>query len=315
MLVNILIFLVLVLLTIGAGWLTWRAVRAKRRWIKIAGGLGAGILTLVLAAVALLGSKGIAMLYFPAAKPVPDLKVEGTPEQIARGEYLAAINCVDCHSTGGALPLEGGGDLGADYPVPIGSMVASNLTPGGVLVNYSDGELFRVIRHGLGKDGRLSGAMAYLPSRELSDADTTAIIAYLRSQPAVQNDVQGGDRLNFLAVLLFPLGPFPAGTDGEIVAPSAGPTTEYGQYVATFGGCRGCHGPDMAGSFDPGGAAYPDVHPFTSGVTLEQFIETMRTGVRPDGTAFPETMPWQNASKMTGDDLAALYAYLTAPVK
>jgi hypothetical protein len=41
----------------------------------------------------------------------------------------------------------------------------------------------------------------------------------------------------------------------------------------------------------------------------------MRTGVRPGGVAFPETMPWQNASKMTDDDLAALYAYLTAPVK
>jgi hypothetical protein len=39
----------------------------------------------------------------------------------------------------------------------------------------------------------------------------------------------------------------------------------------------------------------------------------MRTGVRPGGVPFPRTMPWQNASKMNDDDLAALYAYLTAP--
>ena len=26
----------------------------------------------------------------------------------------------------------------------------------------------------------------------------------------------------------------------------------------------------------------------------------------------PDTMPWQNAAKMTDDDLAALYAYLAA---
>ena len=41
----------------------------------------------------------------------------------------------------------------------------------------------------------------------------------------------------------------------------------------------------------------------------------MRSSVKPDGVAFPETMPWQNASKMTDDDLSALYAYLIAPVQ
>ena len=33
------------------------------------------------------------------------------------------------------------------------------------------------------------------------------------------------------------------------------------------------------------------------------------------GAPFTERMPWQSASKMTDDDLAALYAYLKAPVK
>jgi hypothetical protein len=37
----------------------------------------------------------------------------------------------------------------------------------------------------------------------------------------------------------------------------------------------------------------------------------MRSGVKPDGLAFPQTMPWENASKMNDDDLAALYVYLT----
>jgi hypothetical protein len=41
----------------------------------------------------------------------------------------------------------------------------------------------------------------------------------------------------------------------------------------------------------------------------------MRSGVKPDGVAFPDTMPWQNASKMNDADLGALYAYLTAPVQ
>ena len=55
--------------------------------------------------------------------------------------------------------------------------------------------------------------------------------------------------------------------------------------------------------------------PFISTVSLEEFIQTMQTGVRPNGAAFSPAMPWQNASKMTGEDLAALYLYLTAPVK
>ena len=54
---------------------------------------------------------------------------------------------------------------------------------------------------------------------------------------------------------------------------------------------------------------------FNSRLTPEQFFEMMRSGVRPGNNPFPETMPWQNAARMTDDDLAALYAYLTAPVQ
>lgn len=111
MIVNILVYLVVIALTVGAGWLTWRAVRAKRPGVKIAGGLGAGFLTLAFAAVTFMGGLGTAMLYFPGAAPAPEIKVEGTPEQIARGEYLANIGCVECHSPDGALPLSGRGHL------------------------------------------------------------------------------------------------------------------------------------------------------------------------------------------------------------
>ena len=46
MFVNILILIVLIALVVLFAWLTVRAVRAKRLWIKIAGGIGAGLLTL-----------------------------------------------------------------------------------------------------------------------------------------------------------------------------------------------------------------------------------------------------------------------------
>jgi hypothetical protein len=41
----------------------------------------------------------------------------------------------------------------------------------------------------------------------------------------------------------------------------------------------------------------------------------MRTSLKPGNNPFPPTMPWQYTSRMSDDDLAALYAYLTAPVQ
>ncbi|MBM4422599.1 MAG: cytochrome c [Chloroflexi bacterium] len=322
MIVNILIFLVLVLLTIGAGWLTWKAVRARRLWVKIAGGLGAGILTLILAAVTFAGGRGIAILYFPGAKPAPGLKVEGTPDQIARGEYLANINCVGCHGQVDAngeptetFPLSGGYNIGeAEGFGFMGQVATENLTPVGKLANYSDGELFRAIRHGVNKDGQMLVFMSLLPYGELSDADTEALIAFLRSQPAVTPNGPTGDNANFIGALLFGAGMFPAPAPkpDTIAAPSADTSVEYGKYVATYGECRGCHGPDATGVAESSfGPAVPNPRPLVSTLSQTQFAAMMRSGLKPNGVPFPEAMPWENASKMTDDDLAALYAYLT----
>jgi mono/diheme cytochrome c family protein len=301
-------------------------VRAKRLWVKIAGGLGAGLLTLVLAAVTFAGGRGLAAFYFPSAPPARDLKVAGTPEQIARGQYLVNLGCVGCHGAvdaegnpSGESPLSGGWNIAAAEGFGyVGDMVIENLTPGGKLASYSDGELFRAIRHGVNKDGHLLVFMPLLPFGQMSDGDIEAVIAYLRSQPAMPSSGPTGDNMNFVGALLFGAGMFPAPAPlpDAISAPPAGVTAEYGKYVATFGECRGCHGPDATGveasSLVP---AVPNPRPFVSTLTIEEFVETMRTGARPNGAAFSESMPWQNASKMTDDDLAALYAYLTAPVK
>jgi hypothetical protein len=100
---NIIILLIVIGLTLLFGWLIYRAVRAKKLWVKIVGGLGTGLLTLVFAAVAFFGGKGVAAIYFPDATPAPDLTVAGTLEQIARGEYLVAIACMGCHSQVGLM--------------------------------------------------------------------------------------------------------------------------------------------------------------------------------------------------------------------
>src|SRR6476661_212296 len=77
--------------------------------------------------------------------PVPDLEVEETPERIARGKALVDGFCSACHSRTGTLT--GGLDLGEHFPLRIGSLVSSNLTPAGRLKRWSDGEIFRAIRN------------------------------------------------------------------------------------------------------------------------------------------------------------------------
>ena len=175
-----------------------------------------------------------------------------------------------------------------------------------------------MLRHSVNQAGHKLGFMDFLPYKELSDADTQAIIAYLRSLPAAPTGASTGDNLNFIGALLTGAGVFPPSGFGAetVTAPPEGPTAEYGKYVATYGECRGCHGPEATGvEASSMGPAVPNPRPLAGTLTQAQFFEMMRSGARPDGTPFPETMPWQNAAKMTDDDLAALYAYLTAPVR
>jgi mono/diheme cytochrome c family protein len=316
---NLLILLVVIGLAVLFGWLTYRAIRARRLWVKIVGGIAAGLLTLVFAAVATVGAIGLAKMNAVTAIPVPNLKVAGTPEQVARGKYIASLGCVGCHGVKEQFPLAGGNDFAGEIPMPVGAIVANNLTPGGVLKDRSDGELFRAIRHSYGKDGRLLSFMSQLSYRQLSDDDIQAVIAFLRTQEPVASAGPQGDHINMLGALVFfgaGMLPAPVPVENTITAPPEGATPEYGKYAATFGDCRGCHGPDMTGmpatQFGP---AVPNPRPSVGTWTQEQFIQTMRTGVRPSGAAFSPAMPWQGAAQMTDSDLTALYVYLTAPAK
>ncbi len=323
---NLLILLVVVLLALLCAWLTVAAVRNRKLWVKIAGGVGAGLLTLILAAIAFFGGNGLRMTYSPGAAPAPDLKVAATPAQIARGDYLVNLSCIGCHSPVGPdgrpteqHPLSGGWNIAvAEGFGFVGDMVAENLTPGGKLASYSDGELFRVLRNSIDQQGDRLAFMAFLPYNQLSNEDLEAIIAYLRSLPPAPTPGPTGDRLSFLGAVMFGAGMFgppSAPAPAVVAAPPAGVTAEYGKYVATYAECRGCHGPDAAGSPATSvSPAVPNPRPLVGTLSQEQFFTMMRTGVKPNGVAFPETMPWKIASRLTDDDLAALYRYLTAPV-
>jgi mono/diheme cytochrome c family protein len=316
MFINILLTVVVLALAALLGWLAWRAWHARNPFAKWGGGILASLLTLVVAAVGVMAVVGLVKFLAPPAMAVPDLKVAGTPQQVERGRYIANALCVECHSVSRELPLAGGEDMSKEIPIPVGSFTPANLTPGGPLSDWSDGEIFRALRTGVDHDGHHLVMMSTVPVRNLSDEDIQAVIAFLRSQPAAQDKTPNPpDQPNFLGLVLFGRGLLPNGLPpvaGVITAPAKAPTVEYGQYIASYAGCRDCHGAELTGA-DPKalGPHGPSLR-VVKGWTAEQFVTTLRTGVDPSGHVLATAMPWQVLGRMDDNDLTAVYQYLNS---
>ena len=122
--------------------------------------------------------------------------------------------------------------MSEDLPVPIGSLVPPNLTPAGPLKNWSDGEIFRAIRNGLGADGRWLVVMSYTNAGRMSDDDTLAVIAFIRSLPAAgERTPEPPDHLNLLGLAMLGAGALPSGKPiitTSVTAPTKGPTRQFG---------------------------------------------------------------------------------------
>jgi mono/diheme cytochrome c family protein len=269
-------------------------------------------LATAVAFVSVLTIAGLVKLHTRSA-PVPDLKVAGTPDQIQRGQAIATSFCDACHSTTG--PLTGGEDIGNHFPMPVGSFVASNLTPAGPLHRWSDGDIFRAIRNSVNADGHWLIIMSYTNAGKLSDDDIQALIAYIRSRPAAgQETVHPPDQLNLLGVMMLGAGMLPAGKPvltGVITAPPKGPTVPYGEYILSYQDCRACHGANLVGGVEGQlGPIGPNLN-LVKRWKLEEFIATMRTGTDPGGHALSQQMPWRPIGKMDDEELGAVYEYLT----
>jgi mono/diheme cytochrome c family protein len=183
------------------------------------------------------------------------------------------------------------------------------------LRHWSDGEIFRAIRNGIDADGHWLVIMSYTNAGKLSDEDTEAIIAYLRSQPAAGTaTVNPADQFSLLGLVMLGSGLLPTGkpvVTGVVTAARKAPTAEYGEYISRYQDCRECHGADLKGG-KPG-----QVAPIGPGLNLvrqwkrEEFIDTMRTGTDPYGHHLGEQMPWRFIGRMDDEELTALYEYLT----
>ena len=314
MTVNILILILVIGLAVLFGWLTRKAWKSGRPALKWIGSLLSGLLILVLTLVSALGLVGVYKAYNPPYNPVKEIQVEGTPEQIARGQHLVSAFCVECHSPTKDFPPIGGVDLGADLPINLGHFYSANLTPAGPLKDWTDGEIFRALRDNVDKDGNRLTFMAGTNVRYISDADMKAVIAFLRSQEPVESEVPAPlDQSSFLGLLMFGANLIPDRplVTEPIVAPKMEATAEYGKFMMTFLDCTSCHGNDLAGGTSPIGPKGPSLR-VVKGWTEEQFITTLRTGVDPSGHELAPVMPWKSTGRLDDVELSALYQYLVS---
>jgi mono/diheme cytochrome c family protein len=290
------------------------------RWLKRAGLLILGLIVLVV--IALAGVWGVSSAAFAknldSAVPTTAVDVPMDSATIERGRHIATAitKCIDCHTPGLT------GQVMIDDPA-FGILTAPNLTSGagGVIGNYDDAHLARAIRDGVAWDGR---PLLFMPSGEyshLSDADLSAVMAWVRSaEPG--NTAWAATKMGPIPRVLFVLGKFPDLIPSRTIdhkakpaAVSPGVTADYGRYLATVGGCTGCHGPGLSGGPIPG--APPEFPPATNitptGIgswSYEDFQRALHEGKRPDGTAINEFMPWRLAGQMTDEEIQALWMYL-----
>ena len=144
----------------------------------------------------------------------------------------------------------------------------------------------------------------------MSDDDTQAIIAYLRSLEAAPSAGVTGDSLNYIGAIMIGAGILPASRPAvqSVQAPPQGITADYGKYVATYGECRAVTARIWRNCESALGPAVPSPRPLVGTLDQAQFVAMMRGGVKPGWR-----LPWRRCRgatrKMTDDDLVALYSY------
>jgi mono/diheme cytochrome c family protein len=289
-----------------------------RRLLRAVGYVAAGAAALILVAAAAVYGFSEARYRRHYAVAPRTISVPTDSATIARGAHLAQTfgGCVECH--GENL----GGKMVFDDP-PVGRVYGANLTRGrgGLGALLTDADIVRAVQHGVGRDGRPLKVMPSTDYTALTERDLAAIVAWVRSRPAVDT-VQPPVKVGPVGRALFVAGKLPmlhaeridhARPMGTRVA--QGVTVEYGRYIAAVG-CRGCHGQTLAGGPIEGGA--PDWPPAANLTpagalktwTAEGFTHFLRTGTRPNGSVVSTVMPIRQTSRLTDDEIQALWLYL-----
>ncbi|MGA0559931.1 c-type cytochrome [Larkinella sp. VNQ87] len=288
-------------------------------------------------AVALLGFVSfVAIRGIPTydAPTIQELTIEATPARLVRGEKIARMHCIACHS--GADNRLTGRQMD-DLPELFGTVYTMNITQDKEvgIGNWTDGELLHFLRTGIRRDGSFAPIMPKFAT--MADEDLKSVVVWLKSDAAqVQPSAQEAPKSDFslfsklLANTVIKPLPYP---DKAIVIPDSTDEVTFGRYVADgLGNCYICHSaditdynplhPELSKGYYGGGNKMitSDKKPiFTANLTFDeetgiakkytkqQFIQAVKACVRPDGSLLRAPMfPHQ----MTDYEAGAIFEYL-----
>lgn len=172
-----------------------------------------------------------------------------------RGEYIVqhVAACIDCHT-----PRLPNGELdktrllaGAPFADLVpgddtqGAISAPNLTPDATgLQTWTDDQIKNAFQNGVDADGQpLFPIMPYFVFHNMNADDADAVVAYLRSIPAVHNEIPERQPLGF--PFTQPAQPIPANAIPNTTLPASDPHYQnavHGRYLAAMAGvCIECH--------------------------------------------------------------------------
>jgi mono/diheme cytochrome c family protein len=274
----------------------------------------------------------VAVLVLLAPLPAVSAAAEVAVGSVERGAYVfAAAGCAECHTAKGGKPLAGGRAL----KTPFGTYYSPNITPDPAtgIGTWSEGDLKRALREGIGPDGTHFFPVFPYPSFTfMTDADILDLAAYLKSVPPVvqanrRHEVAFPFRFRLLMLgwnrLFLKRGP---------LVPAADRSADWnrGAYlVRALGHCGECHTPRgflgqlelsavLSGSAaGPEGGTVPNITPDKDtgiGTWSEKDITyLLETGQTPDGDDVGDGMREvvdAGTSKLTPSDRAAIAVYL-----
>ncbi len=272
------------------------------------------------------------------------LRASKDPAVIAEGEYLfhGPMHCTACHDASKEVAftrkahekVEPIGGMSWDMG-PMGRPVAANLTSDRAtgLGKKSDEHIARVLKHGVGEDGKLRPFMA-IAVAPITDREIVALLSYVRTLPAKQHVVDQ-EHWGIVAELLIASGAIAPKhmQPAKYVAPSSEPDVKRGEYIANGPAlCFACHSPyDFLGGMKLEGSKFSGCFEPEAG-TDDTSIEVCAPNLTPDpkaghisawsedmfaarlgsgGYSSKESpMPWTNFSNMTDTDIRSIYRYL-----
>jgi mono/diheme cytochrome c family protein len=257
---------------------------------------------------------------------------------VERGKYLveSILTCGNCHSPRGpggvidAARLYSGGPQ--EWDTPAFKVKGSNITPDRDTGtgSWSAADLRRAVGEGVRPNGvQLAPIMPYGFYKVFTPSDLDAVVAYLRSVPAVKNAVQPPVYKAALHVEV------PPGAEKPMSEADLRDPVKRGFYLVTIGHCMECHTPMVRGrrdlQNDLGKGGFEFQGPW--GVSVSRNITSHKDkgiggwsdaeikraitqGVRKDGTRLKPPMGYEFYARMTDEDLSAVVAYLrTVPAK